>query len=106
MNYTIIDVPDKNDSVSRIVLDGTAYHIRFVYNDTEDRWRFGLYNSQMEPIIQGIKIVPRFPLNMFKGRDDIPNGAFVCISNYDVVGRDDFSEGRARFAYVPIGDQT
>ena len=36
MKYTIIEVPDMNDSVSRIVLDGTVYLIRFTYNDTKD----------------------------------------------------------------------
>lgn len=33
MDYTIIEVPDMNDSVSRVVLSGTAYLIRFTYND-------------------------------------------------------------------------
>lgn len=40
MEYTIITVPDMNDSVSRIVLNGTAYLIRFTYNDTKDYLEF------------------------------------------------------------------
>lgn len=36
MDYTIIEVPDMNDSVSRVVLSGTAYLIRFTYNDSKD----------------------------------------------------------------------
>lgn len=102
MSYIIIEVPDMNDSVSRIVLNGVAYHIRFTYNDTEDRWRWGLYDAQMQPIVQGIKIVPGFPLNLFKGRDDIPNGVFACLSKEDAVGRADFSEGKARFVFAPV----
>lgn len=102
MDYIIIEVPDINDSVSRIVLQGTAYYIRFTYNDTEDRWRFGLYDAQMQAIVQGVKIVPGFPLNLFKGRDDIPNGIFICLSNADTVGRNDFADGRARFVFAPI----
>lgn len=102
MSYLIIDVPDLNDSFSRIVLNEKAYHIRFTYNDTEDRWRFGLYDAQMQPIVQGIKIVPGFPLNLFKGRDDIPPGVFGCISKADAVSRYDFKDGKARFVFAPV----
>lgn len=104
MEYVIIDVPDMNDSVSRIVLNGTAYYIRFTYNDTEDRWRFGLYDDQMIAIIQGVKIVPGFPLNLFKGRDDIPFGVFGCMSSADTVGRNDFVDGKARFVFCPVAE--
>ena len=58
MDYTIIEVPDMNDSVSRVVLSGTAYLIRFTYNDSKDYWKFSLYDSQNVPIVLGVKIVP------------------------------------------------
>lgn len=97
-----IEVPDRNDSVSRIVLSGTSYFIRFCYNDTENRWRFGLYDDHRHPIIQGVKIVPGFPLNIFKGRDDIPKGVFCCKSKSDAVGRKDFVDGKAQFVYAEV----
>ena len=53
MDYTIIEVPDMNDSVSRVVLSGTAYLIRFTYNDSKDYWKFSLYDSQNVPIVLG-----------------------------------------------------
>lgn len=34
MEYIVIEVPDMNDSVSRIVLNRKQYLIRFTYNDT------------------------------------------------------------------------
>ena len=34
MDAIVIEVPDMNDSVSRITLLGTQYQIRFTYNDT------------------------------------------------------------------------
>ena len=34
MDYIIIEVPDMNDSVSRIALNGKQYQLRFTYNDT------------------------------------------------------------------------
>ena len=90
MDYIIIEVPDMNDSVSRIVLNDTAYLIRFTYNDTKDYWKFSLYDTQNEPIVLGVKIVPNFPLNVFYGVTDLPFGVFGVISKLDRIGRNDF----------------
>lgn len=102
MDYTIIEVPDANDSISRIVLSGTQYQIRFSYNDTCDYWKFSLYNSQNEPIVLGIKIVPRFPLNVFYGVTKLPNGVFGVMSKKDHIGRNDFIDGSAQFIFAPV----
>ena len=40
-----IEVPDKNDSISRITLSGKEYYIRFTYNPSYDYWSFGLYKT-------------------------------------------------------------
>lgn len=102
MEYTIIEVPDMNDSMSRVVLAGTQYLIRFSYNDTCDYWKFSLYNSQREPIVLGIKIVPRFPLNVFYGVTKLPNGVFGVISKKGRIGRHDFADGSAQFIFCPV----
>ena len=101
MDYTIIEVPDMNDSMSRIVLNGTVYYIRFTYNDTGDYWKFGLYNYLSEPIVLGIKIVPSFPLNVFYGVTKLPDGVFGAKSNLDRIGRNDFKNGKAEFIFIP-----
>ena len=90
MDYTIIAVPDMNDSVSRIVLNGIVYQIRFTYSD-----------AQGAPIVRMVKIVPSFPLNLFMGHDNMPYGVFGCMSNQDVVGRGDFNNGTAKFVFIP-----
>ncbi len=102
MEYTIIEVPDMNDSMSRVVLNGTAYYIRFTYNEGGDYWKFGLYNSLKEPIVIGIKIVPNFPLNLFYGVTKLPDGVFAVRSNLTHIGRNDFKEGRAEFCFLPV----
>ena len=51
MEYTIIEVPDLNDSMSRVVLNGKAYLIRFTWNDRGGFWKFGLYDTQSQPIV-------------------------------------------------------
>ena len=100
-DYTIIEVPDMNDSVSRIVLCGKQYQIRFTYNDTFDYWTFGLYDSLGEPIRIGVKIVPQMPLNLFWGTDLMPFGVFGVLSDLERIGRNDFVNGKAQFIFGP-----
>ena len=90
MEYTIIEVPDLNDSMSRVVLNGKAYLIRFTWNDRGGFWKFGLYDTQSQPIVIGIKIVPRFPMNLFYGVTALPRG--------------DFLDGKASFVFCPAED--
>ena len=99
---SFIEVPDMNDSISRIVLSGTPYQIRFTYNDTGDYWKFGLLNTLGEPIIQGMKIVPRFPLNIFYTVAKIPAGIFGVRTKLERIGRNDFKNGNASFIFCPI----
>lgn len=102
MEYIIIEVPDKNDSMSRIVLKDKSYQIRFTYNDTKDYWKFSLYTAQNEPIVVGIKIVPQFPLNVFYGVTRLPDGVFGVMTNLDRIGRKDFANGNAKFIFCPV----
>lgn len=96
-----ITPPDFNDSFSRVVLSGKQYLIRFSYIDTFGYWTFGLYTTLQEPIVEGVKIVPNFPLNLFYSNSDMPNGVFGVYTELEKVGRDDFFNGKAIFAYIP-----
>ena len=98
---TIISVPDHNDSFSRVVLDGVQYRIRFTWNEAAGRWSFGLYTMLREPIAVGIRLVPRFPLNLQVVDSRLPKGVFGVYSDNEAVGRGDFLGGRAQFAYIP-----
>ena len=102
MDYTTIEVPDMNDSVSRIVLNGVAYQIRFTWNDTGGYWKFSVYDPQNQPIVVGIKIVPRFPINLFYGVTRLPSGVFGVMTKLDRIGRRDFVDGNATFVICPV----
>lgn len=102
MEYVKIEVPDINDSISRVVLSGTEYLIRFSFNDTGNYWKFSLYSSLNEPIVVGIKIVPNFPLNVFYGVSKMPNGFFGVKSKLERIGRNDFVNGNASFIFCPV----
>lgn len=101
MEYTIISIPSCNDSVSRITLDKTQYFIRFTYVDSGDYWTFGLLDSFRNPILMGVKIVPQFPLNLFYGIPDFPDGVFGVLTNEDSVGKEDFQNEVAKFIFIP-----
>lgn len=102
MEYVEIKVPEMNDSLSRLVLNGKPYQIRFTYNDTADYWKFSLYTSQYEPIVVGIKIVPQYPLNVFYPVTKLPDGIFGVFSKNQRVGKRDFADGNAKFVFAPV----
>jgi hypothetical protein len=96
-----IEIPDRNDSISRITLSGKEYYIRFTYNPSYDYWSFGLYKINMEPILPMTKIVPFSPLTYFYTYTDLPDGDFGCFAVDNHVGRNAFKEKKAKFVYIP-----
>jgi hypothetical protein len=101
-----ITIPDYNDSFCKTVLDGTEYLLRFTWNDTVNRWYFGVYTILREPIVQGLKLVPKFPLNLQYIDERLPLGIFGVYSKLSSIGRYDFKEGKAIFAYIPNSEVT
>lgn len=102
IEITEIQVPDMNDSFSTVVLDGKQYAIRFTWNDAARRWSYGLYTAQREPIAIGLRIVPQFPLNMQVADGRSPPGIFGVYTKLESVGRKDFADGGAVFAYASM----
>ncbi|GHU52660.1 hypothetical protein AGMMS49975_08920 [Clostridia bacterium] len=98
------EVPDMNDSFSKVVIEEKEYLLRFTWNDTEQRWYFGIYTVLREPILQGLKLVPKFPLTLQYVDDRLPNGILGVYTKEVVVGRQDFKNKRAVFAYIPNGE--
>ncbi len=96
-----IKVPDMNDSISTLSIDGVEYLLRFTYNEKYDFWSFGLYTAEEEPIIAMTRIVPNFPIMHFYTYTDIPDGIFGCLSDTDTVGRQAFNNQTAEFVYIP-----
>lgn len=95
-----IDVPDMNDSISSLSIDGKEYGLRFTYNEKYDFWNFGLYDEDDYPIIAMTRIVPNFPIFHFYTYKDMPDGIFGCVSDIDKIGRNSFINNTARFIYI------
>ena len=98
--YTEIEVPLINDTISRVVLSGKSYKIRFTYMDYNDHWTFSLLDSNGEILVQGVKIVPNYSLTFFCPRSKLPDGFFFCRTKNERIGRFDFALGDAMFVYV------
>ena len=96
-----IKVPDMNDSVSRLSIDGKMYGIRFTYNEKYDFWNFGLQDERGRPIIAMTRLVPNFPIFHYYTYQSIPDGVFGCLSKTETVGRQAFNDGTAEFVYIP-----
>ena len=101
-----IQLPDMNDSFSRLVLQGKEYLARFTYSYTDDSWTFGLYKGTREPIITGIKLVPCFPVNRYFKTSDMPDGIFGVLTKLERVGRKAFVNGDAKFVFIPTEEIT
>lgn len=96
-----IKVPDMNDSMSSLSIDGVLYYLRFTYNETSDSWSFGVYDKNRQPIVAMSKIVPNFPLLFYFRGEELPDGIFGCLSNKASIGRESFNNKEAEFCYIP-----
>ena len=104
MERLIINVPDKNSSFVRVILDSQVFNLKFEWNDFGQYWTFGIFTALREPIVQATKIVPNFPLNMQVVDERQPPGLFGAYTQKDRLLRDDFNNGSAMFAYIPLGE--
>lgn len=102
-----IILPDLNDFVVGVTLDGTAYRLHFSWNDFGQFWAVGIRTASDKTIIERIKCVPNWPLLRQYRRVDLPPGEFLCIVNddtYSKIGRKDYVNGKATFVYVPLAE--
>lgn len=99
-----IHVPDMNDSVSSIAIDGISYKLRFTYNEKYDYWSFGILDDKNVNIIAMTRIVPNFPLFQFYNDSRLPDGIFGCVSDLDEVGRYAFRDKTAEFLFIPSSE--
>lgn len=101
-----IYVPDKNDSLSKVVLSGTSYYLRFTLNGRYDYWSIGLYDAAKNPLLPMTKISPCCDLFQFYPYIGFPAGHLVCVSSDDDIDSDAFSEARARIFYFTDSDMS
>ncbi len=97
-----IAVPDYNDSLTRIILSGQAYLLRFTYNDTYACWSLGIYDWEEKALVTGIRLVPRFPLNLFC--PGILKGVLAVLTDQERLTRNSFKQEQAILVYLTEED--
>lgn len=98
-----IKVPDENDSMSQVSLDGEEYLLRMCYNSYGDYWSLGVYDAFSNPIVPMVKVVP-YGLYFWYKYTDLPVGKFFVATSKEVIGRDDFKDGYAHIYYLTLSD--
>lgn len=98
-----INVPDMNDSVSQVTLEGKEYDLRFQYNGSYDYWSVGI-SDDSGAIVSLTKIVPNYPLFTWNLDARLPAGMFVGQTNKNRIGHYDFRDGDAEFVFIPYSE--
>lgn len=76
----VIEVTDTNSQLIEAVLDETLYYIVLNWNETNKNWTMGLRNSGYRMIVDGISIVPNFPLLYQFRYSDMPEGELMVLT--------------------------
>ena len=99
-----INFPDANDIVFKATLDGTVYRLRMLWNPSGRHWTLGLRTEDGTALLDGIKVVPNYPLLRQYNRPDLPPGEIMAITQDDslaAIGRNEFTDGKVILTYVP-----
>lgn len=97
-----IPVPDENDSISEIDIDGETYFFHFAWNETASFWTLSIENANKESLASGIRIVPDYPLLSQIQRPYLPQGEILAITpdRRNSIGRSDLPSGRVAIIYA------
>ena len=101
MEYYEISVPDRNDSVMRVNLDGTYYYLRVTWNAYGEFWMLSIYDADMQMKIGMAKLVPGAIWNFYYLNSNGPPGILGVQTDKERIGRQDFVDAVAHLYYLP-----
>lgn len=87
MEYYEISVPDRNDSVMRVNLDGTYYYLRVTWNAYGEFWMLSIYDADMQMKIGMAKLVPGAIWNFYYLNSNGPPGILGVQTDKERIGR-------------------
>lgn len=102
-----INVPSHNDSLLEVELDDEVFFLHFSWNSTGEFWTLSIENAYNDELVSCLRMLPNRPLLPFVRTADLPLGELVVVreDNLEIVGRDDFANGKASLVYVGIDDE-
>ena len=110
MEYYEISVPDRNDSVMRVNLDGTYYYLRVTWNAYGEFWMLSIPEKlkhscaltvTMQMKIGMAKLVPGAIWNFYYLNSNGPPGILGVQTDKERIGRQDFVDAVAHLYYLP-----
>lgn len=98
----VIPVPDANDSLTEVELDGITYFLRLSWNSEAELWSMAIENAYNEVIVAGICVVPDTPLLAGYRHLVVPAGELVALApdRRDTVSRAALPAGEVALVYV------
>lgn len=103
----LLEVHDWNSQAIEVTLDNLVYYIVLDWNESGQYWSMGIRNSAYRSLIDGISMVPNYPLTyQFRYSDMPPGELMVVTTNYTngPIPRDGFTSGKYGLIYMPEGE--
>ena len=103
----VLPVADLNSQAIEAVLDDELFYIVLDWNEDGQYWQMGIRNSAYRTIVDGISVVPNYPLIWQFRYTDMPKGELQVIRIDDGNGappRDGFSSGIYQLIYMTSAD--
>lgn len=97
-----IAVTDQNDSLTEVVLDDVTFFLHLAWNSEGDFWTLGLENASKDTVVEGIAVVPDYPLLGRYRSAGMPAGEIMAIApdRRDIISRSDLPTGIVALVYV------
>ncbi len=95
-------VPDANDSLTEMELDGRTYFLRLSWNSEARQWVLAVENAYNELIVAGIAVVPDTPLLAGYRHLTVPAGELVALApdRRDTISRSALPSGEVALLYI------
>ena len=81
----IIPLQPIADNILEVTIEEKNLNIRTVWNSKEEAWRVDFRTKELDPILQGLKILPFVQLTRQYMDERLPDGVFV-VQDVDGTG--------------------
>ena len=100
-----INIKDLNDQLIDVQLDGTSFVVGLTWNEAGKQFALSLYDVNENDIINGVGIVPNFPLLWRFRRQNMPLGDIMVVkATPGPIERDSFATNSAELVYLTEDD--
>jgi hypothetical protein len=75
----VLTIFDLNSQSIEAILDDELFYIIIDWNDTGQYWEMGIRNSAYQTLVDGVCLVPNYPLLWQFRYEDMPKGDFQLV---------------------------